>query len=78
MSDGAGMVRIRIVVVVPDLARNKNARGGRWCHRERMHHRRTVGLDIPCQVALLQSLTPLLQAKAHCTLAKDVAQPSSK
>jgi hypothetical protein len=27
-----------------------------------MHHRRTVGLDIPCQVALLQSLTPLLQA----------------
>ena len=28
-----------------------------------MHHRRTVGLDIPCQVALLQSLTPLLQAE---------------
>jgi hypothetical protein len=27
-----------------------------------MHHRRTVGLDIPCQVARLQSLTPLLQA----------------
>ena len=25
-------------------------------------HRRTVGLDIPCQVARLQSLTPLLQA----------------
>jgi hypothetical protein len=29
---------------------------------EGVHHRRTVGLDIPCQVALLQSLTPLLQA----------------
>jgi hypothetical protein len=28
-----------------------------------MHHRRTVGLDIPCQVARLQSLTPLLQAR---------------
>jgi hypothetical protein len=28
-----------------------------------MHHRRTVGLDIPCQVARLQSLTPLLQAQ---------------
>jgi len=27
-----------------------------------MHHRRTVGLDIPCQVASPQSLTPLLQA----------------
>src|SRR5438093_12297983 len=27
-----------------------------------MHHRRTVGLDIPCQAARLQSLTPLLQA----------------
>src|SRR5262249_39479186 len=26
-----------------------------------MHHRHTVGLDIPCQVAHLQSLTPLLQ-----------------
>jgi hypothetical protein len=29
-----------------------------------MHHRRTVGLDIPCQFARLQSLTPLLQARA--------------
>jgi len=28
----------------------------------RMHHRRTVDLDIPRQVAPLQSLTPLLQA----------------
>jgi hypothetical protein len=28
-----------------------------------MHLRRTVGLDIPCQVARLQSLTPLLQAR---------------
>jgi hypothetical protein len=27
-----------------------------------MHHRRTVDLDIPRQVAPLQSLTPLLQA----------------
>ena len=27
-----------------------------------MHHRHTVGLDILCQVARLQSLTPLLQA----------------
>ena len=30
--------------------------------RGQMHQRRTVGLDIPCQVARLQSLTPLLQA----------------
>ena len=30
-----------------------------------MHHRRTVGLDIPCQVARLQSLTPLLQAPEY-------------
>jgi len=28
-----------------------------------MHHWHTVGLDIPCQVARLQSLTPLLQAQ---------------
>jgi hypothetical protein len=28
-----------------------------------MHHRRTVDLDIPRQVAPLQSLTPLLQAQ---------------
>jgi hypothetical protein len=28
-----------------------------------MHHRRTVDLDIPRQVAPLQSLTLLLQAK---------------
>src|SRR5437016_5627542 len=27
-----------------------------------MHHWHTVGLDIPCQVARLRSLTPLLQA----------------
>jgi len=27
-----------------------------------MHQRRTVGLDIPCPVARLQSRTPLLQA----------------
>src|SRR5262249_35668060 len=36
---------------------------GPWSFsRGPMHHRRTVGLDIPCQVARLQSLTPLLQA----------------
>jgi hypothetical protein len=29
----------------------------------RMRHRHTVDLDIPRQVAPLQSLTPLLQAK---------------
>ena len=28
-----------------------------------MHHRHIIGLDIPCQVARLQSLTPLLQAR---------------
>jgi hypothetical protein len=33
--------------------------------RGRMRHRRTVGLDIPCQVARLQSLTPLLQARGE-------------
>jgi hypothetical protein len=43
-----------------------------------MRHWHTVGPDIPCQVARLQSLTPLLQAKVHCSLVKDVAQPSSK
>src|SRR3978361_315865 len=30
--------------------------------RDRMRHRHTIGLDIPCQVASPQSLTPLLQA----------------
>jgi hypothetical protein len=34
----------------------------RFPSRGPMHHWRTVGLDIPCQVARLQSLTPLLQA----------------
>jgi hypothetical protein len=46
------------------------ASGVRWWDKKawqeeparRMHHRRTVDLDIPCQVAPLQSLTPLLQA----------------
>jgi hypothetical protein len=31
-------------------------------HRDRMRHRRTVGPDIPCRVAPLQSPTPLLWA----------------
>jgi len=46
------------------------ASGVRWWDKKawqeeparRMHHRRTVDLDIPRQVAPLQSLTPLLQA----------------
>jgi hypothetical protein len=36
-----------------------------------MHHWHTVSLDIPCQVARLQSLIPLLQAMIHFTLAND-------
>src|SRR5262245_45415847 len=32
-------------------------------YRGPMHQRRTVGLDIPCPVARLQSRTPLLQAQ---------------
>jgi hypothetical protein len=38
---------------------------GSFCEMaaRRMHPRRTVDLDIPRQVAPLQSLTPLLQAK---------------
>jgi hypothetical protein len=46
------------------------ASGVRWWEKKSlagrparpMHHRRTVDLDIPRQVAPLQSLTPLLQA----------------
>jgi hypothetical protein len=50
----------------------RHSSGVRWGKKEPpkdcsfrgpMHHRRTVGLDIPCQVARLQSLTPLLQAR---------------
>jgi|GEM_PF-5382333 len=33
-------------------------------HRGPMYQRHTVGLDIPCPVARLQSRTPLLQAPA--------------
>src|SRR5262245_53848212 len=39
-----------------------------------MRHWHTVGLDIPRPVARLQSLTPLLQATVHSTLAKDATQ----
>jgi hypothetical protein len=35
---------------------------GRPTARGRTRHWRTVGLDIPCQVASQQSLTPFLQA----------------
>ena len=41
---------------------NKNAAPETSPPRGPMHHWHTVGLDIPCQVARLQSLTPLLQA----------------
>jgi len=41
---------------------NKNAAPETSPSRGPMHHWHTVGLDIPCQVARLQSLTPLLQA----------------
>jgi gamma-glutamyl:cysteine ligase YbdK (ATP-grasp superfamily) len=42
-----------------------------------MRHWHTVGLDIPRQVARLQSLTPLLQARIHSTLADSETQPSN-
>ena len=42
-----------------------------------MRHWHTVGLDIPCQVARLQSLTPLLQASVFY-LAKDGTQPNRR
>jgi hypothetical protein len=42
-----------------------------------MHHRRTVGLDIPCQVARLQSLTPLLQPVGNIADARKRTRPAS-
>ena len=39
-----------------------------------MRHWHTVGLDIPRQVARLQSLTPLLQANVNFTLAQGATQ----
>src|ERR1700730_13376059 len=41
-----------------------------------MHHRRTVGLDIPCQVARLQSLTPLFQARRSLTASRTGTRPA--
>jgi hypothetical protein len=59
----------------------RHSSGVRWCKRNGpggrnlkgpMHRRRTVGLDIPCPVALLQSRTPLLQAaKTYRALATE-------
>src|SRR5947209_8030229 len=42
-----------------------------------MRHGHTVGLDIPRQVARLQSLTPLLQARVHSTVAQVGTQSAS-
>jgi len=46
---------------VSDGRHNKSGLSAKLA-KGRVDHRRTVGLDIPCQVARLQSLTPLLQA----------------
>ena|SRR5438093_9433609 len=43
-----------------------------------MRHWHTVGLDIPCQVARLQSLTPLLQANVDFTRASKATQPTRR
>ena len=54
-------VTVRFQGITPVSAGDKK---GPWWFvpKGQMHQRRTVGLDIPCPVARLQSRTPLLQA----------------